>query len=215
VGLRVPGQPIALELLAAFGGGIAAPSANRFGRVSPTTAADVRHDLSDDVDLVLDGGQCEVGLESTIVDCSTEPPAILRLGGVPTDDIATILGATVDLRTDGAVAAPGALPAHYAPTADVIVVEASAVSARAASLLAAGRRVGVLAADPVPRDLPAGVVVLDPPGDVDEYAHVLYSRLRDADRQALDIVLAVAPANAGIGAAIADRLARAARGSAR
>jgi L-threonylcarbamoyladenylate synthase len=214
VGLRVPEQPIALELLAAFGSGIAAPSANRFGRVSPTTAADVRHDLGDDVDLVLDGGPCDVGLESTIVDCSTEPPAILRLGGIPTDEIATILGTTVDLRTDGAVAAPGTMPAHYAPAAEVIVVEAGAAAARAAALLAGGRRVGVLAADPVPRDLPAGVVVLDPPGDVHEYARVLYARLRDADRQSLDIVLAVPPGDAGIGAAIADRLARAARGSA-
>ena len=83
VGLRVPDQPLALELLRAFGGGVAAPSANRFGRVSPTTAADVLADLGDDVDLVLDGGPCRVGVESTIVDCSRDQPAIVRLGGVP------------------------------------------------------------------------------------------------------------------------------------
>ena len=82
VGLRVPDQPLALELLRAFGGGVAAPSANRFGRVSPTTAADVHADLGADVDLVLDGGPCRVGVESTIVDCSRDQPAIARLGGV-------------------------------------------------------------------------------------------------------------------------------------
>ncbi len=215
VGLRVPAQPLALELLECFGGGIAAPSANRFGRVSPTTAADVRADLGDAVDLVLDGGRCEVGLESTIVDCTVDPPQVLRLGGIPVERIESILGARVDLRTDGEVAAPGTLPAHYAPDARVVVVDdAGAVGARAASLLAEGRRVGVLTLEPSPPALPAGVVVLDPPEDVTQYARVLYARLREADRRRLDVVLAVAPPPAGIGAAIADRLARAARAGA-
>jgi L-threonylcarbamoyladenylate synthase len=215
VGVRVPNQPVALALLAEFGGGVAAPSANRFGRVSPTTAADVRRDLGDDVDLVLDGGPCDVGLESTIVDCSVDPPAILRLGGIPADGVEAVLGTTVDVRTDGAVAAPGTLPAHYAPAAAVVVVDAGAVAARAASLLATGRRVGVLAMDSLPSDLPAGAVVLEPPADVDDYAHVLYARLRQADERSLDVLLAVPPDDGGIGATVSDRLARAARGSAR
>lgn len=215
VGLRVPDQPLALELLRAFGGGLAAPSANRFGRVSPTTADDVRTDLDDDVDLVLDGGPCDVGLESTIVDCSGDAPAVLRLGGVPVERIEAILGTRLTERTDGEVPAPGALAAHYAPAAQVVIADAGAAAARAASLLASGSRVGVLAAAPVPQELPAGVVVLDPPTDVDEYAHVLYARLREADDRALDVVVAVPPSPAGVGAAIRDRLARAARGSAR
>jgi L-threonylcarbamoyladenylate synthase len=215
VGVRVPDQPLALELLRAFGGGLAAPSANRFGRVSPTTAADVRADLGEDVDLVLDGGTCTVGLESTIVDCSGDEPAVLRLGGVSVERIEAILGTVVAQRTDGAVAAPGTLAAHYAPAAEVVVADAGAAAARVASLLASGRRVGVLAAVPIPRELPAGAVVLQPPADVDHYAHVLYARLREADDRALDVVVVVPPPPAGVGAAIRDRLARAARGSAR
>jgi L-threonylcarbamoyladenylate synthase len=219
VGLRVPNEPLALELLDAFAressGGIAAPSANRFGRVSPTSAADVRADLGDDVDIVLDGGESDVGVESTIVDCTVDPPAVLRLGGVTIERIEQVVGSSVDVRTDGTVAAPGTLPAHYAPAAEVLIVDAGAAAARATSLLATGQRVALLAPVPVPRDLPAGVVVLEPPADVDEYAHVLYTRLREADRRALDVVLAVPPADAGIGAAVLDRLARAARASAR
>jgi L-threonylcarbamoyladenylate synthase len=107
------------------------------------------------------------------------------------------------------------LPAHYAPAAEVVLVGASDAAAHAASLLASGKRVGLLVGAPVPRDLPAGVTVLDPPSDVDEYAHVLYARLRDADRKALDVVLAIPPPAEGIGAAVRDRLTRAARGSAR
>jgi L-threonylcarbamoyladenylate synthase len=215
VGLRVPDQPLALALLHEFGGGLAAPSANRFGRVSPTTADDVRADLGDDVDLVLDGGPCDVGLESTIVDCSGDDPVILRLGGVPVERIEAILGTSLAQRTDGEVAAPGTLSAHYAPAAQVVVADAGATAARAASLLASGSRVGVLATAPVPPKLPAGVVVLEPPADVDDYAHVLYARLREADERSLDVVIAVPPPPAGVGAAICDRLARAARGSAR
>ncbi len=115
VGVRVPDQPVALALLRAFGGGVAAPSANRFGRVSPTTALDVRADLGVDVDLVLDGGPCRVGVESTIVDCTTSEPAILRLGGIAREHIEDLLGRDVPVRSDGAVRAPGTLASHYAP----------------------------------------------------------------------------------------------------
>ena len=118
VGLRVPDQPIALALLRAFGGGVAAPSANRFGRVSPTTAADVFADLGDDVDVILDGGPCRVGVESTIVDCSRPEPAILRLGGTPRERVEELLGRAVPLLDAGEVRAPGTLESHYAPRAD-------------------------------------------------------------------------------------------------
>ncbi len=115
VGLRVPDQRVALALLREFGGGVAAPSANRFGRVSPTTAADVRADLGTEVDIVLDDGPCRVGLESTIVDCSRPAPAILRLGGVPRERIDELVGERVPVLDRGEVRAPGTLSAHYAP----------------------------------------------------------------------------------------------------
>ena len=209
VALRVPAHPVALALLEAFGRGIAAPSANRFGRVSPTTAAHVRADLGPDVDIVLDGGPTVIGVESTIVDCSGATPSILRLGGVDAATVEAILGAPLALRTHGEVAAPGTLEQHYSPAAHVVLVERGAVAATATALLAEGDRVGVLAIEP-PAGLPAGLTVLEPPIDVDDYARMLYARLREADDRDLDVVLVVAPPPEGIGAAVTDRLARAA-----
>jgi L-threonylcarbamoyladenylate synthase len=211
VGIRVPAQPLAQELLRAFDGGVAAPSANRFGRVSPTTAEHVRADLGTDVRVILDGGPCAVGVESTIVDCTGEGPVILRHGGVTVADVARITGITPQERTDGATAAPGTLASHYAPDARVQLVEAGAIAARATSLLATGARVGLLAlAAQVPSGLPGGLLVLDPPADVEEYGRVLYDRLREADARDLAVLLAVAPPPDGIGIAVADRLRRAA-----
>jgi len=229
VGLRVPAQPLALELLAAFGGGIAAPSANRFGRVSPTTAAHVRADLGGDVDVVLDGGPCSVGVESTIVDLSAGTARVLRLGGLSVEAISEALGHTVEVTPvarvgagagDGDLAAPtaggaepvrapGTLPSHYAPEARVEVLDAGTVAARAGELLAGGERVGVLAPRRID-GLPAGVDALPPAGGAAAYAQCLYQRLREADRRGLDVLLAVPPPEHGIGAAVADRLRRAA-----
>ena len=209
VGLRVPDQPVALALLRAFGGGIAAPSANRFGRVSPTTAADVRADLGTDVDCVLDGGPCRVGVESTIVDCTGPEVVIARVGGIPRETVEAVLGRPVAVADRGEIAAPGTLPAHYAPRARVHLVAERDPVALAGRLLAAGRRVGVLA-PAVPVGLPAAVEILAPPADADEYARVLYARLREADARGLDDLLVVAPPAVGLGAAVADRLTRAA-----
>jgi L-threonylcarbamoyladenylate synthase len=223
VGLRVPNQPLALELLEAFGGGVAAPSANRFGRVSPTTAAHVRADLGGDVDLVLDGGACTVGVESTIVDLSWGSPKILRLGGLSVEALSDVLGHPVvvsavaggaaaqsgGLGAAEAVPAPGTLPSHYAPAARVEVVAAEDVAERAAVLLRQSRRVGLLA----PRrigGLPDGLDALPPAGGPQAYAKCLYQRLREADRRGLDVLLAVPPPATGIGAAVIDRLQRAA-----
>jgi L-threonylcarbamoyladenylate synthase len=208
VGLRVPGHPLALALLDAFGGGLAAPSANRFGRVSPTNAASVRDSMGDDVDLVLDGGPCTVGVESTIVDCTTEPPRVLRLGGVTGEDLRAALG--TELPVGGTTRAPGTLASHYAPTARVELVAASVVTDRVARLIGAGERVGVLAPHDPGRELPAATVTLATPRDADEYARVLYAALRQADVLGLDVVVAVAPPATGIGRAVADRLQRAA-----
>lgn len=244
VGLRVPDQPLALELLEAFGGGIAAPSANRFGRVSPTTAAHVRADLGTDVDLILDGGACAVGVESTIVDLSQGRPRVLRLGGLSVEALSEALGHTVEVTavavgplqdlvpaagpapasgadvSDGSgggesaggvepVRAPGTLSSHYAPAARVELVAAEDVLGRAAALLAEGRRVGLLAPRRI-AGLPDGLDALPPAGGAQAYAQCLYQRLREADRRGLDVLLAVPPPETGIGAAVADRLRRAA-----
>src|SRR5262245_1331063 len=150
VGVRVPDQPVALALLRAFGEGIAAPSANRFGRVSPTTAEDVRADLADDVDVVLDDGPCSVGVESTIVDCSGAEPVILRPGGVSRERVGEIVGHPVPLRRDGLVRAPGTLKSHYAPEATVLLVDRDELGARADSVVEARQRVAVLATGPLP-----------------------------------------------------------------
>lgn len=210
VALRVPAHPLALELLEAHGVPIAAPSANRFGRVSPTSAAAVVRDLGGDVDLVLDGGSCAVGVESTIVDCSGPDVRVLRPGAVTTAMVAEVLGGEVG--TGGATPAPGTLATHYAPVARVETVDAAAMAERATRAVADRCRVGVLglAAD-LDRSLgPDEVVTLGAPRDGVEYARVLYAALREADALGIDLVLAVPPPADGIGVAVADRLRRAA-----
>jgi L-threonylcarbamoyladenylate synthase len=213
VGLRVPDHPVALALLRAFGGGVAAPSANRFGRVSPTSAADVAADLGTDVDLILDGGSCVVGVESTILDLSTGVPEILRPGGISAAQLGQVLGTVPETwRGEGAARAPGMLAAHYAPTAEVRVVAREALDDEARGATAAGRVVGVLA----PRALEGlDVIELEPAGDAEHYAHVLYARLRQADRLGVDLLLVVPPPDEGVGRAVNDRLRRAATGSRR
>jgi L-threonylcarbamoyladenylate synthase len=213
VGLRVPDQPVALALLREFAGdgvgGIAAPSANRFGRVSPTTAADVRADLGGDVDLVLDGGECRVGVESTIVDCTGDEPAVLRLGGLARERIDDLLGRSVPVRRAGDVRAPGTLVSHYAPRAEVLLVDEASLADAARDALQRGFTVGVIG-EKLPDDLPGGVTVLAHPEDDADYARHLYRHLRAADAAGLETVLAVVPDEVGIGAAVADRLRRAA-----
>lgn len=211
VALRSPAHPMAQALLEAFGGGIAAPSANRFGRVSPTTAADVRADLGADVDLVLDGGPCRVGVESTIVDCTGPSVAVLRPGGVPVEVLEDVLGAPVarSARPD-APAAPGTLPAHYSPRSRVVV---AATVVEALDLVAAGSgRRGLLL--PHAAEVPEGVALLVADDDPSGYARVLYARLRQADQLGLDVLVAVPPPEEGLGVAVADRLRRAAASTA-
>lgn len=210
VGLRVPDHPVARALLESFGGGIAAPSANRFGQVSPTTAAHVRADLGADVDLVLDGGACQIGVESTIVDLSTDHFEVLRVGGVSLERLGEVLGSRPDVwQGAGPARAPGMHASHYAPSAQVVLVDAAEVADRATSFLEAAQMVGVLA--PVSIDgLPDGVIELEPAGDADEFARLLYARLRQADRLGIEVLLVIAPAERGMGVAVADRLRRAA-----
>ncbi|MEY4338380.1 MAG: hypothetical protein RLZ14_230 [Actinomycetota bacterium] len=190
VGVRVPAHPLTLDLLRRFGGGLAAPSANRFGKVSPTTADHVRADLGDLVDYVLDGGPCPVGVESTIVDCSVDPPQILRPGGIPDEQIAELLQGGL-AEASGPSRASGMLASHYAPAATVLLAD----DAHQAHALAAQR---------------AGAEVLDRTADLVECARSLYHDLRDADRRGVPVVVAVLPPPQGLGHAIRDRLAKAA-----
>jgi len=207
IAVRAPAHPVAQELLQAFGGGMAAPSANRFGRVSPTTAADVRADLGDDVDLILDGGACQVGVESTIVDCTGDQVVLLRPGGVPVEVLEGVLGAQVRRQAGpGAPAAPGTLAAHYAPRARVVV--AATVDEAVALAVATGGRTGLLL--PGTAAAPPGVALLVADDDPAGYARALYASLRRADRLGLDLVIAVPPVEEGVGVAVADRLRRAA-----
>jgi L-threonylcarbamoyladenylate synthase len=193
VGVRVPAHPLAAELLTRFGGGLAAPSANRFGAVSPTSAAHVLADLGErldpDRDVILDGGPCRVGVESTIVDCVVDPPQILRSGGVPDEDVARLLSGSV-VPVSGPSRASGMLASHYAPRCEVRLVD----DADDAVALRAGTR---------------GSEILDLTDDLVAYAHDLYGRLRDADARGVSMVIAVLPPAAGLGHAIRDRLQKA------
>jgi L-threonylcarbamoyladenylate synthase len=197
-------------MLAAFGGGVAAPSANKFGRVSPTLAEHVFADFQLAVPLVLDGGATTVGIESTIVDLSGEQPRLLRPGGVAAAAIEEVLGAPLGAADEGAPRAPGTLPAHYAPKAHVRLVKRVEMLDALASHK--GRRLGVLALEvKVPRLNPALQRVV--PAIAAQYAHELYAALRALDAQHVDLILVETPPGSPAWAAVHDRLARAARGA--
>lgn len=198
VGLRVPAHPLTLELLRRSGLGIAAPSANRFGRTSPTTAAHVVADLAAHLDpardVVLDGGPSPIGVESTIVDCSVDPPQLLRPGAIAGEDVERLLdGAVAAAR--GPSRAAGMLASHYAPRAGVVLVaDSRAAETTAATLARDGHR----------------VVVVDHGDDLVGYARDLYGSLRAADTAGVDRIVAVLPPPRGLGHAIRDRLTKAA-----
>lgn len=193
VALRVPDHNVALELLRKFNGALAAPSANRFGKVSPTTAQHVLSDLGSDVDLILDGGPCSIGVESTIVDMTKPIPQLLRHGGISIARIEAILDLKLDLQ-GGASRAPGMLESHYAPDCAVELVDSSeSAHSRARQL----------------RSNSFHVQVLDYSQDVNAYAKHMYQFLRNADLQGCDVVVAVMPTDVGIGSAIRDRLTKA------
>jgi len=217
VGLRVPEHPVAQALLEAFGRedgeqpsrGLAAPSANKFGHVSPTTAMHVRADLGDEVDMVLDGGAAEFGIESTILDLSGEQPSILRPGAVSAEEIERVLGAPLQAPDVEAPRASGTRPVHYAPRAKVRLVRRVEMLEVLASRK--GQRYGVLALEvTVPRLAVALQRVC--PAIALRYAHELYANLRALDAQNVSQILVEAPPRSAAWNAINDRLARAARG---
>ncbi|UJX44573.1 L-threonylcarbamoyladenylate synthase [Xanthobacter sp. YC-JY1] len=205
VGLRVPDDPDAQALLAAFGGAVVAPSANRSGHVSPTEAGHVMDDLAGRIDAVLDGGLTPVGVESTIVDCTGADPVLLRPGGLAREEIEAALGRPLLLpvsESDAAPLAPGRLASHYAPRA-ALRLDADAVAQGEALLTFAGAR---------PPGSTAAAVVLDlsPAGSLTEAAARLYGALRSLDAAGVDAIAVVPLPREGLGEAIADRLARAA-----
>ena len=204
VGVRVPNHVVALALLEAFersgGKGVAAPSANRFGHVSPTTSAAVIEELGDYLsqdDLVLDGGACAVGVESTIIDCTSAAPSVLRPGAISVAMIEECTGLNT-IQSVKEIRVSGSLENHYAPIAKVLLRE----------IPIAGQ--GFIAHSSI--DTPEGVIRLASPSDDEEFARILYSALRDADARGLAEVVVVQPIGIGIAVAIRDRLARAANG---
>jgi L-threonylcarbamoyladenylate synthase len=209
VGLRVPSHPVAHALLAAFGGGIAAPSANKFGRVSATRAADVRHDLGAAVDLVLDGDVPEVGIESTIVDLTGPAPRVLRPGAITPAMIEAVLGVPVGVGGTDAPRASGTLASHYAPATPLMLMEADLLLELAASLARQGKKVAVLA-HTAAQPLGSGYVWISAPGDVTGYAHDLYTNLRTLDAAGCGVILVEQMPKVPEWAAVRDRLTRAA-----
>lgn len=193
VALRIPAHDMTIALLDAIGDAVVAPSANRFGQVSPTSATHVINDLGDSVDLVLDGGQCAIGIESTIVECTSSSVQILRPGKITAIEIANITGLSISA-LDGPSRAPGMLIAHYAPSARVELCHSLSE--------AEGRRVAYLS-----NGTSADVLHYD---DLTTYALSLYDSLRSADLRGCNVVLAVLPPDIGLGIAIRDRLSKAA-----
>jgi len=212
VAVRVPSNPVAQQLLARFGGGVAAPSANRHGRVSATTAGHVRREFGTAVDCVLDGGEAQVGIESAIVDLSGISPVLLRPGSITAAEIEAVLGASLAVPAGDAPRAPGTLAAHYAPQTPLMLMEGDLVLELAASLLRQGMRVAVLALS-AHRPVLQGLEWFAAPRGAAGYAHELYASLRRLDELGCDAILVERPPQAPAWAAINDRLARAATGS--
>lgn len=204
VGLRVPSHPVAQALLRSFGGGIAAPSANRYGRISPTRARHVRDDFGHEAPLVLEGGESEIGIESSIVDCSGAQPVLLRPGHISPDRIEAALGGRLGVRTAEAPRHSGGEARHYAPGTPASLLSREELERRLSS---AGRRFGAL----VIHAAAQGTATLRRlPADPDAYAHELYSALRELDALALDGLLIEEPPQNPAWDAVRDRLRRAA-----
>jgi L-threonylcarbamoyladenylate synthase len=211
IGLRVPAHPVALALLNAFGSGLAAPSANRFGHVSPTTAQHVREEFGDALPVVLDGGPCQVGIESTIVDLSSGTPRILRPGRIALDALEGALGCK--LASGAAEHSPrvsGSLASHYAPRTPAESIARAQLGERIAALARDGETTRVISIG----HLPAGTDGLALPGTPLDYARHLYAALRAMDAEGADRILVEAAPEGEAWAAVRDRLQRATAGAA-
>lgn len=194
VALRVVDHALTTAIIRALGGAVAAPSANRFGQISPTDARHVLDDLGDEVDLIVDGGPSRVGVESTIVDLTGDVPAILRSGAIGAADVAKVLKTAVVTRSGGTVRAPGMLVSHYAPRARLAIVDPTAIEARIAELTARGEHVARLTL----------------PDDPAAAARTLYASLRALDGDDVTTIVVALPPDVEANAAVRDRLTRAA-----
>jgi L-threonylcarbamoyladenylate synthase len=205
VGIRIPANPIALALLHEFNGGIAAPSANRFGAISPTTAQAVKDEigqyLNPEQDLILDGGPSLVGVESTIIECLEDLPRILRPGAITAEMIEETTGLNIE-HSKSQTRASGLLDTHYAPKAKVFLLDPIN------PVVACIAGVGFIAAASHPT--PDGAIRLAAPNSDDEYARGLYEALREGDRKNLPAIYVIPPSGDGVAIAIRDRLQRAA-----
>ncbi len=211
VALRVPAHPAAQSLLQIFGGGVVGPSANRFGRVSATTAEHVRQEFGDAVDCILDGGACDVGIESTIVDLSGDKPALLRPGIITAAQIESALGTSLTAPSAQSPRAPGTLEKHYAPRTPVMLAEGDLIDELARSFARQGKRVAVLARN-ARQPLIDKLTWIAAPEAPAGYAHDLYANLRQLDATGCDVMLVEEPPLAIEWAAVRDRLGRAAAG---
>ncbi len=221
VAVRVPDHPVALALLRAADLPIAAPSANRFGHTSPTAAQHVWHDLQGRIEIILDGGVTTVGVESTVLDVSAVLPCILRPGGITVEMLEAVIGPVAVLpqgkrpQPEQSLPAPGMLEKHYAPWTEMIFFTGrgacQALAAEVVAAQAAGRRVGVLALDEdAPEFERSGAVVYRLGADLNSVARHLYAALRWLDAQGVDVIVCRDFGAGGLGAAIRDRLTRAA-----
>ena len=209
VGLRCPAHPLALQVLRAFGGGLAAPSANRFGRISPTSAAHVRDEFGDAVPIVLDGGDSDVGIESTIVDLSGASPRVLRPGMITHAQLEAVIG-RVDVGPGAdSPRASGTLEAHYAPRTPLLMLPRAALENEARQQAAFGKRVQVLALERLPA-VSAGLAL---PADAVAFAHGRYAALRSLDGRGANLLLVERPPDGEAWAAVRDRLRRSAAGA--
>ena len=217
VGIRMPNHPMALDLLKAFArvgsGAVAAPSANKFGRISPTKAAHVKNDLGDAVAMILDGGESEVGIESTIVDLSRGAPVVLRPGAITAEEIEATLGAHAEVpAAQPAPRVSGALAAHYAPRTPLQLVGSDDLLREVDACVFKGQTIAVLAFSVSPLRHPA-VLWFAAAHSAPHYAHDLYANLRLLDAAGVDRILVETPPHAPDWRAVADRLGRAAVGS--
>ena len=215
VGLRMPDHPVALRLLRAFGGGIAAPSANRFCRISPTQAAHVEEELGDAVDLILDGGSCQVGVESTIVDLSGNRPKLLRPGHITRHEIEAVLKTELmlispqtDQTNQAEQRAPGMMAVHYAPATLAVLCPVDRLPDMIQEMNARNKKIGILTyrLEQAENRL---IHVIRMPEQADDYAQVLYTSLRELDSLHLDRILVEQPPNDEAWRAINDRLCKA------
>ncbi|MEQ1635163.1 MAG: L-threonylcarbamoyladenylate synthase [Methylococcales bacterium] len=213
IALRIPNHPVALQLLQAFGGGVAAPSANRFCRISPTQAIHVAEELGNAVDMILDGGECAVGVESTIVDLSSDRPRLLRPGHISRLQIEAVLNTELLLPAtleapESTVRAPGMLDIHYAPLTPAIRCHSEQLPAVIKKLNTTHNKIGLLAYHTtVPENQVTQVIHL--PNQADTYAQGLYTALRTLDQLQLELIVVEQPPDSEVWRAVNDRLNKA------